>query len=129
MRVQLEHHTHRYRAPLFVVTTSQMGRARRELLGRSRVILGDEQFFFPNQEIGESIADLAQRHEKLRFELVARKLMGERLSSEEEAVLSAINAGLRESMVEPTPESEQVKAAVEMAKSLLAQRVIRRSHP
>jgi hypothetical protein len=121
MQLQLEHNAHRYRPPVFVATVSRLSRAHEELLGRARVTLGDEQFF-PTREIGESATSLAWRHEALRFELLARKLMGETLSSDEETVLSAINSGLRESMVEPTPESEEVRSAVELAKLLLARR-------
>jgi hypothetical protein len=60
--------------------------------------------------------------EELRFELVTRKLLGDELSAPEEAILGAINAALLESMPRPSPESEQVRAAVDEVKLLLARR-------
>lgn len=121
MLIRLEHGAHRYPAPAFAAPQTTLALARRDLLGQVRVTLGEDQTL-PSRDIGERACDLARGFEDLRFDLVARKLDGERLSQEEEAILAAINAALLASMPSPTPESDQVRAAVEEAKILLDRR-------
>ena len=119
MGIQLEPSTRRYRAPRLAASTNRYDLARKELLGRVRVTLGDGQSAFA-YDAGDPIAAIARRFEDLRFELVARRLRGEPLTPEESAILDIINEALLESMPKPTPESEQVRAAVDEAKLLLA---------
>jgi hypothetical protein len=121
MEFELEHRPHRYRAPTFAPPQSLLAAAGRALLGRVDVTMGEESIA-PMGAIGDRAVDLAHRFEELRFELVTRKLLGGELSAIEEAILGAINAALLESMSRPSPESEQVRAAVDEAKVLLARR-------
>jgi len=120
MGIWLEQSTRHYRAPQLAGSMSRFELAREQLLGRVRVTLGDEQSAFA-YDAGDPIASIARRFEDLRFELVARRLQGEPLTSEESSILDIINEALLESMPKPTPESERVRAAVDEAKLLLAQ--------
>ncbi|KIG13974.1 hypothetical protein DB30_07390 [Enhygromyxa salina] len=121
MTIRLDDPARRYPAPAFAAPQTTLALARRALLGQVRVTLGEGPTL-PPRDIGERASDLARRFEELRFDLVGRKLDGEQLSQEEEAILAAINAGLLASMPTPTPESDQVHAAVEEAKLLLERR-------
>lgn len=120
MGIRLEHTTRRYQTPPFAASMDPLALACKDLLGRARLTLGDEHSL-SGADIGETAAERAQRYEALRFELVAKKLGGHKLSAVEGSVLAAINASLRGSMIKPTPESEQVAVAVEAAKFLLSQ--------
>lgn len=121
MGIELEHNAHRYRAPTFAPLPSLLAAASRALLGRVEVTMGEEPASNMGA-IGDRVVDLAHGFEELRFELVTRKLLGDALSTTEEAILGAINAALLESMPRPSPESAQVHAAVDEVKLLLARR-------
>ncbi len=121
MGIRTDHHARRYRTPAFAPPPDPLELAAKFLLGQARVTLG-EPSFLPSGESGDRISDLARRFEDLRFELVTRQFKGETLSPEERGILAAINAALLETMPQPTPESEQVRAAVEEAKILIARR-------
>lgn len=53
MGIRLEHTARRYRTPAFVSSTTPLALARRDLLGRARVTLGDEQAL-SGEDIGET---------------------------------------------------------------------------
>ena len=121
MRIEHEHLTHKYRAPKFAPPQSPIATASRALLGRAQVTLGGEPHS-QTGDVGDRAIDIARQFEDLRFELVTRKLVGDPLTPNEQAVLAAINAALFESMVRPDPEPGHVRTAVEEAQLLLARK-------
>ncbi len=119
MKLQSDHTSNRYKKPTFSSPPDDLELARAAAVRSTAMIATVEDPHLALLDSGGSVHDLASRFEDVRLRLLARKLRKEPLSAEEEMILTAINDALRETMVMPPAESEQVKAAVETAEILL----------
>lgn len=123
MAIRIQPDAHRYATPVFAhAPASPLGDARR-LFGRTRVIYCDS-------EVTESWdIDPGGDPDEIALHLMAKKLMGEQLTEMEQLVVAAAHARRRAAFVAPPPESEEITAAVEIAKRALARRGISRFEP